>query len=197
MVYIINICPRLGDIQLIKRLSEGVKNINEHKVSIYHKDQDDFDSIMNSTKAIEYSLIEKLTSHFGISYWDECASNFLLIKRLMREIREYKQTGTSVVFNALERLTINNHSVPSSNSEAQELILIGERYLEKSKFLMVIGINKIPYKIHQLEKRMIVMVQNHVSIGKIVCGRRVIKCSKQKRKRFIMSLRQFQIIMIK
>ena len=26
---------------------------------------------MNSTKAIEYSLIEKLTSHFGITYWDE------------------------------------------------------------------------------------------------------------------------------
>ena len=157
---------RLGDIQLIKRLSEGVKNINEHKVSIYHKDQDDFDSIMNSTKAIEYSLIEKLTSHFGISYWDECASNFLLVKRLMREIREYKQTGTSVVFNALERLTINNPSVPSSNSEAQELLLIGERYLEESKWLMVIGINKIPYKIHQLEKRMIAMVQNHDPLEK-------------------------------
>ena len=30
---------------MIKRLSEGVKNINEHKVSIYHKDQDDLEQL--------------------------------------------------------------------------------------------------------------------------------------------------------
>jgi heptaprenyl diphosphate synthase len=156
----------IGDIQLIKRLSEGVKNINEHKVSIYHNDHEDLESIMNSTKVIEFSLIEKLTSHFGITDWDEITSNFLLIKRLIKEIMEYKQTKSSVVLNAIERLTLNNHSVPCLNNKEQELILVCERHLEKAKKLMVHEINKVPQKNHLLEQRMIKMIQNHFPLEK-------------------------------
>jgi heptaprenyl diphosphate synthase len=156
----------IGDIQLIKKLSEGVKSINEHKVSIYHNDQDDLDLIMNSTKVIEFSLIEKLTSHFGVTYWDEIASNFLLIKRLIKEVMEYRQTKSSVVLNAIERLILNNHSIPCSNNKEQELILICERHLEKSKKLMFNGLKKIPQKNHLLENRMIEMLQNHFPMEK-------------------------------
>ena len=156
---------RIGDIQLIKRLSEGVKNINEHKVSIYHKDQDDLDSIMNSTKAIEFSLIEKLTSHFGVTYWNEITSNYLLIKRLMREVMEYKQTNSSVVLNAIKRLTLYNHSISGSNNK-EELFHICECHMEKAKKSVINGINNIPQKNHQLEKRMIEMIQNHFQMEK-------------------------------
>jgi heptaprenyl diphosphate synthase len=156
----------IGDIQLIKRLSEGVKNINEHKVSIYHKDQDDFESIMNSTKVVEFSLIEKLTSHFGITYWDDITSNFLLIKRLIREVMEYKQTKSSVVFNAMKRLAVNNQSTSCSNIKEQELILICERHLEKAKKLVINGINTIPQKNHLLEKRIIEMMQSYFPMEK-------------------------------
>jgi heptaprenyl diphosphate synthase len=151
----------IGDIQLIRKLSEGVKHINEQKVSIYHNDQDDFDLIMNSTKMIEFSLIGKLTSHFDLTYWDEVISSFLFIKRLLKEVMEYKQTGSSIVLNAIERLIQHNPTVPGLNNKEQELILICKRHLEKAKKIMINGLNKIPKKNHLLEKRMIEVIQNH------------------------------------
>jgi heptaprenyl diphosphate synthase len=157
----------IGDVHLIKSLSEGVKDINEHKVSVYHKDQEDLESIINSVKTIEFSLFEKLTSYYDISYWNESTSNLLLIKRLIKEINQYKQTGTSVVFNALERLTMIDYSVQYSNDhKEQELLLVCERYIENAKKLMINGIKRVPRINHLLEKRMIEMIKHHYPLEK-------------------------------
>jgi len=147
----------IGDIQLIKMLSEGVKNVNEHKVSIYHKDPDNLDTIMNGIKTIEFSLIEKMTSYFGVTHWNDSTSNLLFIKRLLKEASQFEQIGTSVVFDAIEGLTYTNHSI----DQEQDFSYLCDHYLENAKQLMINGLNKIPQINYLLEKRMIEMTKHH------------------------------------
>ena len=52
------------NIGLIKKLSEGVKKINEHKVTIYSKKQNTVSEVMESVKIIEFALIEEFTQTF-------------------------------------------------------------------------------------------------------------------------------------
>ncbi|MCQ6273876.1 heptaprenyl diphosphate synthase component 1 [Bacillus sp. V3B] len=151
----------IGDIEIIKMLSEGVKNINEHKVLIYHKDQGHLNAIMNSLKTVEFSLIEKLTSYYGITKWNEELSSFLLAKRLIAEKKQYEQTGTSVVYDAIDRLTCSNYRKEKIALHQKELILTCEGYLEYLKNLMEKKINKVQQFNSLLEERMIEMIQHH------------------------------------
>lgn len=151
----------IGDIQIIKSLSEGVKNINEHKVLIYHKDQDDLNTIMNSLKIIEFSLIEKLTSYYGVTDWNEELSNFLLAKRLIAEKKQYEQTGASVVFDAIDRLTFSKYRKEQIDLHQKELILTCGGYLEYLKHLMEKEMNKVQQFNSLLEERMIDMIEHH------------------------------------
>jgi heptaprenyl diphosphate synthase len=151
----------IGDIGIIKVLSEGVKNINEHKVLIYHKDQGHLAAIMDSLKAVEFSLIEKLTSYYGVTEWNEALSNFLLAKRLIIEKKQYEQIGASTLFNALDRLTFLGYRNEQKSSHQKELILTCEGYLENVMYLMKKETNKVQRFNSLIEERMIEMIQHH------------------------------------
>jgi heptaprenyl diphosphate synthase len=151
----------IGDIQVIKMLSEGVKNINEHKVFIYHKDQGHLNAIMNSLKTIEFSLIEKLTVYYGVTEWNEELSDFLLAKRLIAEKKQYEQTGASVVFDAIDRVTFSKYQNEQTDSRQKELILTCGEYLDYLKHSLEKRMNKIQQFNSLLEERMIDMLKHH------------------------------------
>ena len=73
---------KIGNISIIRMLSEGVKDVNEHKVIVYHQEPNDIVTLMKSIKIIEFSLIGKLTEYFQVTEWNELISEYLLIKRL-------------------------------------------------------------------------------------------------------------------
>jgi heptaprenyl diphosphate synthase len=151
----------IGDIQVIKMLSEGVKNINEHKVLIYHKDQGHLNAIMNSLKTIEFSLIEKLTVYYGVTEWNEELSDFLLAKRLIAEKKQYEQTGASVLFDAIDRVTFSKYQNEQTDSRQKELILTCGEYLDYLKHSLEKRMNKIQQFNSLLEERMIDMLKHH------------------------------------
>ncbi|WP_159433440.1 heptaprenyl diphosphate synthase component 1 [Bacillus tuaregi] len=150
----------IENVQVIKALSEGVKNINEHKVFIYHKDQDDFHTIMSSVKMIEFSLIDKLINYFGVAEWYESASNWLLVKRLLLEKQRQEKTGDSVVFAALDRLFMKNQK-QKAVEQPQEVLQIYDSYIEYSMQLMTKGMNKIQPFNTLYEERMMNMIKDY------------------------------------
>ncbi|KAA9026129.1 heptaprenyl diphosphate synthase component 1 [Niallia endozanthoxylica] len=150
----------LEDVQVIKALSEGVKNINEHKVFIYHKNQDDFHTIMNSVKMIEFSLIEKLITYYGVPEWYDSASNWLLVKRLIKEKKQLEKTGSSVVFEALERSFSNNQKKKNAEQK-QDVMQIYDSYIDYSIQLMTKGMNKIQPFNTLYEERMMKIIKDY------------------------------------
>lgn len=94
----------INSIDVIRILAAGIKDVNEHKISVYQKDPDGIDKLMNSIKMIESSLFEKLTEYFQADVWDEYASNLLFIKRLINEKKQFLHKETSILFEGLKSL---------------------------------------------------------------------------------------------
>ncbi|WP_338451792.1 heptaprenyl diphosphate synthase component 1 [Niallia oryzisoli] len=150
----------IEDVKVIKALSEGVKKINEHKVFIYHKDQDDLHTIMNSVKMIEFSLIEQLITYFGVTEWYESASNWLLVKRLLKEKKCFEKTGSSVLFDALDRFFAKDQK-KNINEQKQDVLQLYDSYIGYSIQLMTKGMNKIQPFNTLYEERMMKMIKDY------------------------------------
>jgi heptaprenyl diphosphate synthase len=114
----------LEDIDMIKRLASGVKEVNEHKISLYQKDAEAIDQLMESVKLIESSLLGKVADHYHAKEWYEFASNWLFVKRLLSEEVIFMNSGKSLVFNALKKI-----SLPKLEQKASELSPEQQKYL--------------------------------------------------------------------
>ncbi|HJV16697.1 MAG TPA: heptaprenyl diphosphate synthase component 1, partial [Bacillales bacterium] len=54
------------DIQMINALSKGIKEVNEHKISVFQQEFDGIEKLMSSIKVIESSLIIKFIEYFKV-----------------------------------------------------------------------------------------------------------------------------------
>ncbi|OIK17129.1 heptaprenyl diphosphate synthase [Bacillus sp. MUM 116] len=144
------------DILVIKALSEGIKEINENKISVYHKEVDTIDKLMMSIKRIECSLLIKLTEYFQGGAWNEFFENLFFIKRLLKEKDQYLQYGRSILFDGLIQIIFPYHEHPSSNlpsDQEQDLLMVCDRYIEKAKQWIEKGKNQFPKLNEMLEHR--------------------------------------------
>nr|WP_295971670.1 heptaprenyl diphosphate synthase component 1 [uncultured Bacillus sp.] len=155
----------ISDIQIIKMLSEGVKNINEHKVFVYHKDPVNIEDLINSMKTIEFSLFGKLIEYGGIKKWNDLISNLLLVKRLASERNQFEETGHSFVFDALEKIIFAKKTQDKSNEQKKHLLTICDRYIEYTANLVEQEIHQFPQINDCLRKRMdqIIAVQHSIT----------------------------------
>lgn len=149
----------VGDIHLIKALSEGVKDINEHKVRIYQKRQVSLDMIMKSVEMVEFSLIAKLMEYFGLSNWNNSTSNFLLFKRLLKEQKQFEEQGSSILFSALDHLYFPVFQQKQNRDHYNELMVDYENYIESVKKLMINGLDHMNF-LNDLLRNRIVEVSN-------------------------------------
>jgi heptaprenyl diphosphate synthase len=123
------------DIGLIKELSKGIKEVNQHKIMIYQKETIGIDQIMLSIKKIESALFNKYSGYFQVDIWNDFIENFLFIKRLMREKREFIENGESFLFNALKAMMYpgNSSKVNLSEEQTKHLLTICDDYMNESK----------------------------------------------------------------
>ena len=70
---------------MIKELSKGIKEVNEHKISVYRKESRGIDELMTSIKRIESSLITRFSKYFKVDLWNEIIANLFFMKRLLRK----------------------------------------------------------------------------------------------------------------
>lgn len=157
------------DLLMIKALSEGTKEINEHKIMVYQKECDGTEKLMNSIKLIESSLLLKLSEYFKVDLWNDFIANLLFLKRLLNEKSLFIQSGNSVLFDALRKIVFpkNEYKIKDlSNEQQKHLLMICDRYIEFSKQIIEKGINQLPYLNELLEKRISSILTQHQPIAK-------------------------------
>lgn len=143
------------DIFMIKALSEGIKQVNEHKTSVYFTESEDIEQLMKSMMVIESSLLSKLAEYFNIDLWNDVLAYYLLFKRLLNEKALFLQTGSSILFAALKKIMVplHDHNKDLPDIQNDQLLKVCDRYLELSKQIIEKGIPKLPYLNHLLEGR--------------------------------------------
>ena len=144
----------IGDIRMIRKLSEGVKNINEHKVFVYHKDPNSVESLMNSMKVIEFSLFEALMDYSQTVYSKELISHLMLVKRLHSEIKQFKEKGRSFVFDALDKIIFAKKTQERSAEQKNHLLSVCVRYIEYAESIIEKEMHKFPQMNECLKQRM-------------------------------------------
>lgn len=159
----------LDEVDMIRSLAEGIKEVNEHKISVYQKSSVGIEVLMDDVKRIESSLFEKVTSYLDTMVWNEFASNFLFIKRLMLEKKLFLQGGKSVVFDALKKITFQKSGQAStalSQEQQNYLLHICDRYIDFSKNLIEECIKKLPFTNYLLEQRIESILNQHQPAAK-------------------------------
>ncbi len=154
---------------MIKELSKGIKEVNEHKISVFRKESLGIDELMTSIKRIESSLITRFSKYFKMDLWNEIIANLFFMKRLSREENQFINTGSSPMFDRLKEMNFpkSKHSLKDiSSEEKRELLFICGQYLDNSKQTILKGMNQLPYLNDMLEERIISIVNEHVPIAK-------------------------------
>ncbi|WP_353618621.1 heptaprenyl diphosphate synthase component 1 [Bacillus sp. ISL-37] len=159
----------MDDIEMIKRLASGVKEVNEHKISLYQKETEAIDKLMESVKLIESSLLGKVADHFDAAEWFEFASNWLFVKRMLSEETKFIKNGSSLVFNALKKIALPkvDQSTTEISSEQQKYLLtICTRYIEFSMTKINSALKKLPGMNSLLIERLDLISGQHQTMSK-------------------------------
>ncbi|WP_244906713.1 heptaprenyl diphosphate synthase component 1 [Neobacillus soli] len=148
------------DILMIKALSQGIKEVNENKILVYQKEFEGIEKLMTSIKHIESSLLLMFADYFKVDLWKDFLANLLLFKRLFKEKSQYIQAESSVLFDALKKITfpIHNNNLDELSIEQQnELLMICDHYLDHSKLAVEKGLKQLPF-VNDLLKRRITSI---------------------------------------
>jgi heptaprenyl diphosphate synthase len=121
------------DIVLIKAISAGVKEINEHKVVVYRQDSEDIEKLMASMKLIESSILMKISDHFNMDFWSDFLGNLLFFKRLLKEKSKFTRGENSVLFDAMKKVLFPIRLSSLLAEQNQQLLMVCDHYLELSK----------------------------------------------------------------
>ncbi|MEH7176684.1 heptaprenyl diphosphate synthase component 1 [Neobacillus vireti] len=157
------------DINMIRELSRGVKEVNEHKVSIYQKELNGIENLMTSIKKIESSLLVKFSGRFKVDLWNDFIVNLFFFKRLLFEKKLFLETGSSIMFESMKDFIspIKNLSVNKlSDNQQRDLLVICDRYLDSSKQFLIKGISQLPYLNDMLEARITSIINEHQPFAK-------------------------------
>jgi heptaprenyl diphosphate synthase len=144
------------DIMIIKALSQGIKEVNEHKITVYYKETADLDVLMSSMMMIESSLITQLSEYYNLDQWNEVIANLLLFKRLLTEQDLFIQTGSSFLFDAMKKIKFPSSEftiIELTSDQKNELLTICQQQLEQSKTMVEKGMTMLPFLNQFLESK--------------------------------------------
>ena len=79
----------LNDIQLIKKMAEGIKIVNENKIRIYNKELSEFNSYMKSMQLKESAIYQKLAEYFQNPLSKLLSSIWLHTNHILKEKELY------------------------------------------------------------------------------------------------------------
>jgi heptaprenyl diphosphate synthase len=152
---------------MIKELSKGIKEVNEHKISVYQNEFRGIDELMTSIKRIESSLITRFSNYFKVDLWNEFIANLFFMKRLLREEKQFINSGSSQLFDCLIEIKFPfSKQSEITSEEKRELLFICQHYLDNSKQTIQKGMNQLPFLNDMLEERITSIVSKHVPIAK-------------------------------
>ncbi|SFA98474.1 MULTISPECIES: heptaprenyl diphosphate synthase component 1 [unclassified Bacillus (in: firmicutes)] len=159
----------MDEIMVIRALAEGIKDVNEQKISVYQKDMEDIEKLIAGMKIIEGALLIRLTDLLKVSNWNDIILNFLLVKRLLSEKGLFISGRHSMFFNALKKILFpKNEATQKELSKEQQnyLLLICDRYIDFSIGLVTERLNHFEDGNEILENQILSVFNGHHSIAK-------------------------------
>lgn len=123
----------IDDTSYTRALAIAIKEVNEHKITLYQRAQKSTDQLFNDLICIESALIDKFSQNISPS-WVELSRNFLLFNRLVKEKKQFTTTGSSLVFDVLYLVEFKKTTIETIDSTEKEILLnIIECKLEELK----------------------------------------------------------------
>lgn len=134
----------LEDTVYTRALAIAIKEVNEHKITLYQRAQKSKDQLFDDLICIESALMDKFSQNISPS-WFELSRNFLLYNRLTKEKERYMTTGSSLVFDVLYLIEFKKTTIETIELTEKEILF-----------------NIIDCKIEEL-KKMINELFNHIN----------------------------------
>ena len=85
----------IEDIKMIRALAVAIREINEHKIRLYHDKSSNLQSIMDSLLTVETSLFQRVAEYLNVESWKVLSFRFLSYKRLSHEKFQYENGSTN------------------------------------------------------------------------------------------------------
>lgn len=131
-----------NEIDLVRILSGGIKEINEQKIELYHKKFHHFEDLMNCVKKIESALISQMINFFQCQSWNPFIQNFLLLKRLLVERAQFLHNGDSIIFSAMKKMSAPDKKAPL---QVKDQIILFEQYIAQVAEIIETETANIPF----------------------------------------------------
>lgn len=160
----------IDEIPLINVLAEGIKDVNEYKITLYQKEINKIEHLLDILKLIESSIFTKISTFFQIPAWTELISSILLFKRLLRERENFILKGNSSIFDILKTLLLqkNNLSDCKPGKEQEKYLLFAwDRCIEHTRASIEDMLKTCPVDNVILQKRIHALLFNHTSVKKL------------------------------
>lgn len=148
------------DIGMIRALSHGVKEVNEHKVSLYKGNIKNIDKVFNDIMTIESSLIIKVAEYLKADVWNELIANILLFKRLLKEKSKFMHEGNSFLFEAIKDMVFPEYQSNISESKI-EMLGVFDQFLGVSQRVIETGLQELPSLNEFLKDRILSLLNQH------------------------------------
>jgi len=116
---------QVSDINFIRVLAEGIKEVNEAKIYLYQMDNENIDKLFTCVTTVESAVFQKIVKSFQIKKWEELILNFLLLKRLLHEREQYLENGNSILFKTLKKIVFHQ----GKQDQEAEIMIIFNRQL--------------------------------------------------------------------
>ncbi|NSL52299.1 heptaprenyl diphosphate synthase component 1 [Calidifontibacillus erzurumensis] len=126
---------QVEDLQMIRVLSTAIKEINEHKISIYQNDLNDLDDFIDRVAMVDSLLIQKIATYFGNIDLKNLAKEYLLANRLNNEKINFSVSGLSVVIDKIRLLQEKNERLYAGVDRNQALALIEKQMMKSVHYL--------------------------------------------------------------
>ncbi len=115
----------IGDIKMVRTLAMAIKEINEHKIRLYHEHNLKLTSVLNSLQIVETSLFQHVANHFQLNSLKAFSIDFLTYKRLSHEKSRHICGNTRSQFSISYLTDACNMYFDKSISHLQTEFLIG------------------------------------------------------------------------
>ncbi|WP_282155658.1 heptaprenyl diphosphate synthase component 1 [Cytobacillus gottheilii] len=153
------ILSSIEDVGMIRTLAEGIKEVNEHKISVYRKDSKSIKTLMDSVKKIESALFERVLTYFNSENLQCFTANILFYKKLLMERDRFFKEKPSIVFEALGELVFPEADLQNSSLDYRdELISVADSYIENTRQEIEKLYKQIPYMNSSLQQKIQAMI---------------------------------------
>lgn len=119
----------IDDIPMLEALSIAIKEINEYKVSVYQRDQNNIGDFIESVAMIESLLVQRIAQYVGNKDMINLSKQLLLINRLNKEKRNLLTNGFSDFFEGIYTVQEKTRGLSQKIDRKQALILVDNQII--------------------------------------------------------------------